>query len=125
MPPAASLSQAIGLTVENATVAADTDQVGTTLNSFITLLKAIGFDEQSAAQRTVSDWFVFLLATAQFILTTEGSGQSDPLTYITQASDVVNRTLYAALAARVAPFRITAAQETAILAAYNATWGTF
>lgn len=120
MPPAGSLSQAISLTPENVTGAANVDLIDDTLVDFINLIKAIGFDEENAGQRTVSDWLVFLLAAAQFI----AAGQSNTIVYIGQATDVVNRTLYATIEAET-DFRISSAQSTAMLAAYNATWGTF
>jgi hypothetical protein len=123
MPAAANLTDAISVLTQNTLGAFQTDDIASTITAFIALLRSIGFNEQNAAERTVTNWYVPMLAVAQAI--ENGVGDAAVIS-VTLATDVVSRMLYAALAARqFSPFRITPAQETAILAAYNATWGTF
>jgi hypothetical protein len=98
----------------------------TVYNNFLTLVRAINFDEQSAAQRTVTDWFVPMTAAGQLIPTITSPPFVSSIAVIQQIADVIYRFCYATDAAENGgPVRISSAQATAVLAAYNATWGTF
>ncbi len=121
MPAAASISQAIAFTNEHATLANVVSALLSTMTTWDVAWGAVfSATGSTPPERTVRDWIVeSLLVEAN----TPANGN------IQQVQDVINivcRVLYATQAARVAvPARITAANETAILAAYNASWGTF
>lgn len=127
MPAAASIAQAIQLTPENVQLARDSsDDLFEVLGNFITLVKAIDFNEEDAGNRTVTDWLVPLLALQQYLTTYAQtvifSGPSD----VAPAIDGVGRIMWAVLGARqLTPARISLAQSNAMLAAYNATWGSY
>jgi len=98
----------------------------TVFNNFLTLVRAVNFDEQNVAQRTVTDWFVPLTAAGQIISTINAPPFVSSIAVIQQIADTIYRFCYATDAAENGgPVRISNAQAVAVLAAYNATWGTF
>ena len=121
MAAAATINDAIANANNHATFANVGNVLLTTFETWNLQWGAI-FNPNTAtpAERTVRNWKVESWLVED---TTPLNGT------IQQVQDVVNvvcRVLYAARAAAAAtPARITAGQETAILAAYNASWGTF
>jgi hypothetical protein len=121
MPAAASISQAIAYTSGNATRANVAAALLTTSEAWNLAWGAI-FNPTTAttAERTVRNWKV-----ESWLV----QGQTPATGTIQQVQNVINivcRVLYATQAALAAtPARITAGQEAAVLAAYNASWGTF
>jgi len=113
MAAAASIGEAIIAANLNLTLQEAANTFKTSLENFVASLGTI-LDEKSQAQRTVRNWQVLLSEQAA---NAPDDGSAD-FQQINVATMVLCRCLYAT---RVAEddSRITTAQETAILAAYN------
>lgn len=119
MPAAASISQAIAFCNGNATRA---NVASALLSTMVAWDAAWGVVVSGAtpAERTVRNWAV------ESQLIEANTPTTGTIQQVQNVIDIVCRVLYATqTAAAAAPPRITAGQETAILAAYNASWGTF
>lgn len=113
MPNAANLIQAVGLALENLQLDSDGGQLQSAIATFNDAWIA-SFSLANVAERTVLNWIVPLRDAEANAPVTGDVGQ------IAAAGDVLTRMLYATYTAQNAtPARITGAQATAVLTAYN------
>jgi hypothetical protein len=121
MPAAASINDAIANANNHATLANVANALLSTFTTWNTQWQAIfNAITSTEAERTVRNWAV------QSQLVQNATPANGTIQEVQDVVNVVCRVLYATRAAQAAtPARISAAQETAVLAAYNASWGTF
>lgn len=115
MPNAASLTEAINVCQENLVLDSNGTMFKTALAGYNAALlgTSVGLDLNNINQRTVANWCVLISEFNQASVEETATPAQ-----IFQANDVICRQLYATMTAETEG-RITGAQATAILAAYN------